>query len=225
MVMAYNIMDVPNSGKRLNHHQKIAGIFVVLGGVSVLASGIMLTTPMDSDTFISYGPACKWGALSMWSIAGAIVVAAYPRNGASFFSFLVAAILFLAAFSMLMYSTIYYNDDGMKLIYGAQYPYSLSRVGIGMVSLGCGCFLSHKTIYTVPLGVISTAFFIAAAVMYSTCDLLDDEGFITDFARSAYGVAGGGWACFSLLVSLWLFVGTRVDRNSVEYPSAFPSVQ
>jgi len=221
MEMAYNKISVANSSKKLNQHQKIAGIFVALGGVFVLASGIMLTTPIDSETFIS-GSACKWGALSMWSIAGAVVVAAYPRNVASFFSFLVAAILFLAAFFMMNYVTIYNNDEGIILKCVAQYPYSLSRVGIGMVCLGCGCFLSHKTIYTVLLGVLSTGFFIAAAVMYSTFELLDNDGSMTYFARCAYGVAGAGWTCFSLLVSLWLFVGTRSDRNSVEYPSVAP---
>jgi len=222
MEMAYNKISVANSSKKLNQHQKIAGIFVALGGVFVLASGIMLTTPIDSETFIS-GSACKWGALSMWSIAGAVVVAAYPRNVASFFSFLVAAILFLAAFFMMQTCAgIYDNDEGINLKCGVQYPYSLSRVGIGMVSLGCGCFLSHKTIYTVPLGVMSLGFFIAAAVMYSTVEFLDNDGSMTYFARCAYGVAGAGWTCFSLLVSLWLFVGTRSDRNSVEYPSVAP---
>jgi len=219
MAMAYNIISVANSSKKFNQHQKIAGIFVALGGVSVLASGIMLTTPMDTDTFIKYGPGCRWIALSMWSIAGAVIVAAYPRNVASFLSFLVAAILFKAAFIMIIVSSI---DEYFKLEYGVQYPYSLSRVGIGMVSLGCGCFLSHKTIYTVPLGVMSLGFFIAAAVMYSTVEFLDNDGSMTYFARCAYGVAGAGWTCFSLLVSLWLFVGTRSDRNSVEYPSVAP---
>jgi len=223
MAMAYNIIEVPNSGARLDLHQKIAGIFVALGGFSALANGIMSTTPMDSDTYTSYGPACRWGALSMWSIAGAIVAAAYPRNVASFLSLLVAAFLFMVAFFMLMFAPHVNHDE--KLKYVAQYPWSLSRVGVGMVSLGCGCFLSYKTIYTVPLGVISAAFFIVAGVIYSMNDLLNDEGSITNEARSAYGFAGAGWAFFSLLVSLWLFVGTRLDRNSVEYPTACSLIQ
>jgi len=213
MAMAHNITSVANSNKKLYQHQQIAGIYVALGSVAVLASGIMLTTPIDSDTFIKYGPGFRWVAFSMWSIAGSVLVLAYPRNVASFLSFLVAAILFMAVFLMIILST--YDYWWLNLELSVQYPYSVSRVGFGMVSLGCGCFLSHKTTYAVLLGVLSTGFFISAAVMYSACELLNNDGSMTYCARSAYGVAGAGWTCFSLLVSLWLFVGTRVERNSV----------